>query len=826
MLEKEKWQKAKEIFQTALNLPSAERPAFIEKASDGDEQIKMEVETLLEAHEEAGDFINKSAFSVADFVTDTPKTSLIGQKIGVYEIERQIGRGGMGAVYLARRADQTFDKRVAVKLIKRGFDTDEIIRRFRNERQILAGLDHPNITRLLDGGATDDGLPFLVMDFVEGEPLTKFSRQQELSIKERLELFLKICSAVQYAHQNLIIHRDLKPSNVLVTNDGTPKLLDFGIAKLVADESQAETMNTLTRVMTPEYASPEQIQGKPITTSSDVYALGVILYELLTGVRPYKIKSRSAEEISKIITDSEPVKPSDVIQDGERGRRGERESKKNSPSPPLPFSPSQLRGDLDNIVLMAMRKEPERRYSSVEQFAEDIKRYLNGLPVIARQDSFAYRTSKFINRNKVGVAAVGGVAVSLIAGILTTTRQARIARRQRDKAEKINKFLQKMLSSADPRAVGKDAKVVEVLKIAADSVENDFAGSPEIVADLRTTIGLTFLSIGQIESAEPHLAETLEIRRKLFGLENPETAVSLNNFGKLLQAKGDLKRAEKLFRQALKILQKVHRNDSMESAEVLGNLGYLLMLEGNYEEAKNLHHEKLKIIRRISGEKDSEFAQTLSSLANVYSVTGDKKTAEAMHRQALRLTQKLYDVEHPDTATAMLHLAITIIPTKPAEAESLFRQTLASRRKFFGEGHTETAWAIYYLGDVFLRNGNYERAAECATEILNWRGNSIPETHSVINSTLLMLGRCYLGINQTTEAEPLLRECVKLRKETLPADHWLIATAEGYLGECLRQSGKVEEAENLSQKSYKTLLDKLGKDHEHTVLARKRLDKF
>lgn len=824
-MDSDNWQQIKEIFQSAMELPSAKRQTFLKTKCGDDESLKSEVEAMLEANDEIGDFIVAPALSsIRDFVADESKQTRIGQKIGAYKIEKEIGRGGMGAVYLGTRADADFEKKVAIKLIKRGFDTDEIISRFRYERQILARLDHPNITRLIDGGATDDGLPYLVMDYVEGLPLTKYCEEKRLSIEERLQLFLPICAAVKYAHQNLVIHRDIKPSNILVSADGVPKLLDFGIAKLVlSNDGDRTAEKTATRAMTPEYASPEQILGKPVTTSADIYSLGVVLYELLTGHRPFQLKNQSAEEISKIITESQPLKPSDAA----TRRRGDTERAKIAASSArLPFSASQLRGDLDNIILMAMRKEPERRYLFVEQFAEDIRRYQKGLPVIAREDSFSYRAEKFVRRNKVGVSAASGIAVSLVAGIFATTRQARIARRQRDKAAKINKFLQKMLASADPRAVGKDAKVVEVLQIAADSIEKDFDNQPEIVADLRTTIGLTFLSIGQIDSAEPHLTEALEIRKSLFGLEHHETAMSLNNFGKLLQAKGDLRAAEKPYRQALAILRRVRGTDALDIASVLGNLGYLLMLGAKYEEAKAAHHEELQILCHRLGENHSDFARTLSNLANVFSITGDKQTAETMHRKAFAVMQKFYGGEHPDVALAMLHLAITVMYDKPDEAENLFRQCLKLRRRFFGDGHAETAWSLFYLGDVLMKKKDYERAIECAREILSWRDCSIPDTHSIINSALLLLARCSLETNRPAEAETLLRECVVLRRETLPPEHWLIATAEGYLAESLWQTGRFDEAAYLLKKSCETLFDKLGAHHEHTKQAQKRLKEF
>lgn len=313
----EKWAKVKEIFGAAVELPREEREKFIKDNCGADETLLFEVRSLLEAEIKAGEFIESPAFSpLTELVTERRKPSRVGQIVGAYKLEKEIGRGGMGAVYLASRADREFQKQVAVKLIKRGLDTDEIIRRFRHERQILATLDHPNITRLIDGGATGDSLPFLVMDYVEGKPLTKYADEKHLTIEERLQLFLEICSAVQYAHRNLIVHRDLKPSNIIVTKEGVPKLLDFGIAKLVAPSAEeTETLGTQTefRALTPEYASPEQVKGQTVTTAADIYSLGVVLYELLTGERPFRVKSKSAEEISKIITESEPPKPSSVL---------------------------------------------------------------------------------------------------------------------------------------------------------------------------------------------------------------------------------------------------------------------------------------------------------------------------------------------------------------------------------------------------------------------------------------------------------------------------------------------------------------------------------
>jgi eukaryotic-like serine/threonine-protein kinase len=425
-----------QILGEAIEREPESRDGWVETVCAGDEALRAEVARLLARQKPAAQFLEESPLAVA---AESNDRSMVGTRIGLYKIISEIGRGGMGAVYLAERDDQQFKKRVAVKLIKRGMDTDFVVQRFRNERQILANLDHPNIARLLDGGATEADLPYFIMEYVEGQPIIKYANASQLSTTERLKLFRTVCSAVQYAHQNLVIHRDLKPSNILVTKAGEPKLLDFGIAKVLQADGEAETELTATavRVMTPEYASPEQIRGQRITTSSDVYSLGVLLYELLTGCRPYRVKSRQPEEIARAICEQEPTKPSQAI--------SVRSAVASESEPPAvaggPKSQSavgnqkSLRGDLDNIVLKALRKEPGRRYASVEQFSEDIRRHLEGLPVIARKATLSYRTAKFIQRNKIGVAAAAIILLTLVGGIIATAWEAHRARLESARAQ-------------------------------------------------------------------------------------------------------------------------------------------------------------------------------------------------------------------------------------------------------------------------------------------------------------------------------------------------------------------------------------------------------
>jgi len=428
-VQSERWRQLEEIFQAALDREPHSRAAWLDSACGDDLELRGEVDSLLAAHEQGEfDFTRPAAFVEALKVLEQRSARMLeGRRIGPYRVVRELGRGGMSRVYLAARADQAFEKEVAIKVVERGLDSEEVTRRFQSERQILARLDHPNITRILDGGTTEDGLPYLVMEYVEGEPVDQYCDGHALDVVARLRLFQGICAAVRYAHQNLIIHRDIKPGNVLVTRDGVPRLLDFGIAKLLAPEAQpSESTRTVLRRLTPEYASPEQVRGETLTTASDVYSLGVLLYRLLTGQSPYRAHASSASALEQAVCEDQPERPSVAV-----ARAGR--------APPGEGAPQRLRrrleGDLDNIVLMALRKEPQRRYASVEQLAADIGRHLANEPVTARADTAAYRAAKFIRRHRTGVAATAAIIILLVAGVVGTSWQARVARAERARAQ-------------------------------------------------------------------------------------------------------------------------------------------------------------------------------------------------------------------------------------------------------------------------------------------------------------------------------------------------------------------------------------------------------
>ncbi|MGB9465019.1 MAG: serine/threonine-protein kinase, partial [Candidatus Acidiferrum sp.] len=479
---------------------------------------------------------------VIDFSNPTAETNdasiRTGRRIGVYTILKEIGRGGMGEVYSAARTDGQYEKNVAIKIVRAGFENASALERFRNERQILATLDHPNIARLLDGGTTGEGVPFLVMELIEGTPIDEYCDAHSLSVTERLKLFCTACATMQYAHQRLVIHRDLKPSNILVTNDGVPKLLDFGIAKIFDPAGVAET--TLLRPLTPEYASPEQVRGENITTASDIYSLGVVLYQLLTGHSPYRVAQRSANSLAHAITHTEPDRPSTVVSHTEEVQRNGETSQLTPETVSKTREGSfaklhrRLRGDLDDIVLKALRKEPQLRYASVDQFAEDIRRHLEGLPVTARKGTWNYRTGKFIRRHKAGVVAAALVFATLVIAVVVTLREARIAQRRFNDIRKLaNSLMFEVHDSIEniPGASQARKLVVQRSLEYLDKLAKESGNDPDLLRDLATAyrrIGMAQgnprdPNLGDTKGALASFQKSLELRESLVRL-NPKNS--------------------------------------------------------------------------------------------------------------------------------------------------------------------------------------------------------------------------------------------------------------------------------------------------------------
>ncbi len=763
------------------------------------------------------------------------------RRIGAYRVLRELGHGGMGTVYLAARADDQYQKRVAVKVV-RGLNSEEIVRHFRRERQILAGLDHPNVARLFDGGTTDDDLPYFVMEYVEGLPIDRYCDEHKLSIEERLRLFQGVCAAVQYAHRNLVVHRDVKPGNILVTPDGTPKLMDFGIAKLLNPEVAGELPTATGLAMTPQYASPEQARGGPITTAADVYSLGVVLYELLTGHRPYKLKTNDTLEVLKAVCEEEPERPSTAVGRTEQRTlpdRSTEETTAESVSRTREGSPERLkrrlRGDLDNIVLMALRKEPQRRYGSVEALADDIRRYLEGRPIAARKATTWYRASKFVRRNRTAVTVTAVltavIVVSVVGGFLAVRRQARVAEAERDraraaaeKAERINAFVSDMLSAADPRLAGRDVTVASVLDAASSRVEAELGGQPDVKASVLSTLGTTYEGLGLLEPAEKHLKAALEARIAAYGPEHLEVARDLHALAIAAEDRGDLNEAERLDRQALAMLERLGAADGDDAAYFKASLARVLEGLGDSAAAEALYREALALERQHWGHRNAGVAATLNNLGVLLGQRGDWAGAEPLHREALDIIRAVRGPEHPEVAAAMNTLG-AVLESKGdlAGAEAMYRESLAMRRKLLGPEHPDTARSMYALAYLLRVKGDPEGAASLCREVLALRGRVLPDAHPMVAAVLQVEGLSLIDLGKASEAEPLLRESLDLRRQSLPPGHWLIAAAESSLGACLVARGRYAEAEGLLLSGHQGLKASRGDAHTLTVDARRRL---
>lgn len=814
----DRWHQIDQILQAALDRDAHERPAFLEQACAGDGSLFGEVESLIKAHDEARSFIEAPLLEDATkILAEYKDVSDQSRLIGPYKIIREIGHGGMGTVFLASRADDQYRKAVAIKLIRRGMDTDSILSRFRHERQILASLDHPNIARLLEGGTTQDGLPYFVMEYIEGQTIEQYCDAHRLATAERLKLFRTVCSAVHYAHQNLIVHRDIKPTNILVTSDGVPKLLDFGIAKLLKPEMYAQTIaptETMVRPMTPDYASPEQVRGQSITTASDIYSLGVLLYELLTGHRPYRLTSSNLHEMERVICEQEPEKPSTAINRTVDISNSDLATKltltPESVSKTREGLPEKLRrklaGDLDNIVLMAMRKEPLRRYASVEQFSEDIRRHLDGLPVIARKDTFGYRTGKFVQRHKTAVAATVVMAALVIGFIVTTIMQsARVGRErdraqlERDKAARVSSFMVDLFSVSDPsEAKGNAITAREILDKGADKIRQELKDQPEVQATLMDTIGRVYRSLGLYDRAAPLLDEALRLRRAQLGNDHPDVAATMKTIAGLLKDKGDYEASEKIFGEVLGMRRRQYGAEHADVAVAMDDLATVYYSEGKLEDAENLNREGLAMRRKLFGNESTEVAHALTNLAEVLLQKGDYDAPEPMFREALAIQRKLLGNEHPSVGLTLSNLASLFYQRGDYPgAEAMMREVLAVDQKVFGAEHPTVAYDFNNLGATLKMQGNFEAAEPLEREALAIRRKALGPDHPLVSLSLTNLGMTLRSEGNYAEAEPLFRESIAISRKRFGPDDRSVANPINGLAMMFHYKGDLAAAEPL-----------------------------
>ncbi len=811
----ERWQQIKVLVALALEREPGERPALLDRECRDDEPLRLEVETLIASCEEDRDLIEKLTAERARTLILSGEPRVVSTlTVGPYQVMGEIGHGGMGTVYVAMRADDQYRKRVAIKLVRRGMDTEQILSRFRHERQILASLDHPNIARLLDGGTTEEGLPYFVMEHIEGQRIDEYCDARRLTTIERLKLFREVCSAIHYAHQNLIVHRDVKPSNILVTPDGAPKLVDFGIAKLLKPEMYARTIAptiAAVRPMTPDYASPEQVRGQPITTASDIYSLGVLLYELLTGHRPYRGAGLTLQELEMAICDEEPERPSTAVnrveevidEDGSSQKTLSPETVSRTREGQPDKLQRKLKGDLDNIVLMAMRKEPQRRYASVEQFSEDIRRHLDGLPVIARKDTFGYRTDKFVRRHKFGVAAATALIVLAIAAAVAIVMQSARAARERDKAEKVSAFLVDIFKLSDPsEARGKTVTARDILDKGAERIERELKDQPDVQATLMDTIGLVYRGLGFYDSAAPLLEKSLSLRRELFGGEHLDVAKSLNDLGLVMIDKQNTASAEPLLKEALAMRRKLLGKEHKDVAESMNLLGLVLYFRGDFASAEQLQRETLAMRRRLLGNEHQDVAQSLNNLGLTLHDRGEDDAAEPFLQEALAIDRRLLGDEHTEVATFMINLAsVKFAKGDFEEAERLHREGLVLDRKLWGNEHPRVALRLNNLAEAIRERGAYEEALPLYREAIAIDRKAIGEESWTVALFTSNLAAALHGEGNLAEAEPLYRNALTIFKKQLGDSHPRTARCTTRLARLLFEKGDLAGAEQMLRQS-------------------------
>ncbi len=804
----DRWRRLTEIFDAVVGLPDEDRDRALDELCAGDGEIRAEVHRLLKADRRADGPVDRPAIAgmEASGRFEGAGVSRVGEAVGAYRLTAEVGRGGMGIVYRAERADELYERTVAVKLLVPPADRD-VVTRFGRERSILAGLAHPHIARLLDAGVTDDGVPYLVMEYVEGRPIDRYCDEEDLGLEDRIRLFLALCDAVQFAHRNLVVHRDLKPSNILVTDDGTPFLLDFGISKLL-EEGVPDATRTMA-LMTPAYASPEQVQGGAITTASDVYSLGVVLFQILAGRLPYEVEGRSLTEIVKTITTTEPPRPSEVA--------------------PPPHA-ARLRGDLDTIVLKAMRKEPDRRYGSAAELGDDLERHLEARPVEARPDTLGYRASRFVRRHRVGVASAALLALALVVGAVGTAWQARVAATERDrarleatKAEGLNAFLLDMLQAPDPRVEGRDVRVADVLDRASNRADATLADQPGLAAEIHRTLGRTYIGLGLLPEGVAEARAAAAAARRAPGDRRRDVALALADLGTALSEAGQYEESETRQREALALFTTL--GAPLDRASSMNQLGVVLNRMDRTDEAERLYRDAIAIYEAAPAERDVHaYAEALNNLGIVLGNRGEFAEAEPLHRRALDLMRGEYGEDHPEVAYMESNLAgVLDLQGRYDEAEPLYQQALATRERALGPDHALTIMGGASYANLLWLEGEPARAAEVGRTMVERAKRGLPPDHPLTAYAHLVYGQALVDLGRGGEAEAELRETLRIREATLGADHWLVANTRIVLGTALAAQRRYAEAERDMLPAYRRLQGELGPAHDRTVKAREAL---
>jgi serine/threonine protein kinase/Tfp pilus assembly protein PilF len=809
MIPRARWQQIQSLFEELIDEGAGDRTARLASVCGDDMELRSSVESLLKSDARREDALLHVIGEAAESLLEAHQDRLIGTRVGPYRVVSILGHGGMSTVYRGERDDSQYQQTVAIKVLQHATLHPRLRSRLHSERHILATLDHPLIARLIDSGDLEDGTPYLVMEYVDGESIDSYCDSHTLFVRERLELFVKVCAAVQYAHRNLVVHRDIKSSNIFVTAEGAPKLLDFGIAKLLAPESLSHTLPVTRlqeRILTPENAAPEQVLGRPITTATDIYALGVLLYQLLTGRSPYRLLSYSQLQLERAICMDDPVRPSQMVisklsgeKDADRSRLSDRRG----------LSPQRLRarlsGDLDAIVAMAMRKEPDRRYPSVEALADDLNRHLLGQPVRARQGDWRYNGAKFLRRH---LWAVGGVAaaflgLALFAGVMFwENHRIELARdataQERDRAQQVSAYLVDVFSQADPfKAQGKEPTAKDLLDRGAEKISGNLNLQPEVRAQLLESIGLAYRRQGLSERAIPLFEQAVAIRRQERPLNNGHVAVALANLARALTDAGHLISAEGYLDQAVALSESGGDAQAVQTADILVQFGdFAINAKSDPPRAAQLFGKALNIYRATIGNKNLQVASTLNGLAAAALWMDDYPLAEHYQREALDIFQATVSRNHPDNAVALATLGNIITQRgKYAEAEQVLNEALQIERNVFGADNQRIATIEADLGTLYDREGDTTRAIAATQTALKITRDRLGSSHYLTGYYLDALANFFLKANDLPTAEADARQALAVYAQALPVRHLYVASTHQLLGEILLRRGSLPTGE-------------------------------
>jgi eukaryotic-like serine/threonine-protein kinase len=829
MTQDPKWKEIKRIFTRALELEAGDRLHFIREACGDDQELLNDIQSLLDSHEKKGSLDQTISGLRMSAVTFAKNEHMKGEVIGNYRIIDQVGHGGMGCVYLAERADGEFQKKVALKLLRNSLATGEQVQRFKSERQILASLSHDHIAGLIDGGVTKYGQPYYVMEYVKGKDLNEYCDHNKLTLKERLKLFLDICDAVQYAHSKLVVHRDLKPANILVTENGSVKLLDFGIAKIVAEENDASGNGALTRAgllpLTPSYASPEQIMDQNITTSSDIYQLGLVLYELLSGVRPYKLDGMSPAAVEKIVCETEPPVPWKSLNSAGGDVKQAMICEKRSSH--IRQLMNKLRGDVESIVMKALEKEPERRYGSAAQFSDDIRRYLAGKPVNAHPNTRIYRVKKLLRRKPFESASAALLVLLLTAYIITITWHSQrtgaaldMAEREAAKSEQTLGFLMGMFEAGSPLESPGDLVTARELLERGLNDAGRMTGNPELQANLFHVIGKVYTGLGRYDEAVETLQRAVSVQRNHSGNADVETARYLSDLAVAHTRSGNYEKANELFGEALEILISQQGSDHPEVANTMASMGSWIPVTG-IEKAAELRYEALRIREKNYGNEHLLTADALVEVGKIErSLANPLKSIELFSR-ALQIRSRILGPKHPETAICMIFLADInrLYHLDRDRAEQLYRQALEIQTDYYGEMHPSRLHAITGLASLLIENGNQMEAGDFFRENLDLRETIFGVNHPSYAEGLGQMAAAFQKMGEYQKSKEYYERALVLWEELVGSNHPAVSGLLTGYGKTLTDLQQFHEADSLFSRALEIQRSYFGENSGALVLG-------